>query len=130
MIAEGWNFGVWIDCRKAGAKLVSLADANKPSVIFGLCVTGGKQFLKQDRDFDAIGCAKGIELDRVLANGKGLLVGGAGSRAVRTGKFASTWRRPCPDFGRCIIGGSGPVNSLSGVECCDLQAYRRRLACG
>ena len=65
-------------------------------------MTGAQQFLKHDRDFDAVRRTEGVELEGMLADWQFLLMRRSGDRAVDAGEASTAGLVPGPDFGRRI----------------------------
>src|SRR5690625_1813336 len=103
LVQHGRNLGVRVDIHKARAELLAFAYPDQPGIVLGLLVAGFQQLLEHDGDLDPVGRAQRIELMRMLANGQGLVVGGAGNGPVDAGKLAAVGVFfPYPYFGRFV----------------------------
>ena len=115
MIHQGRDLGVRIGLDKAAAELVAIADPDQPGVVFSTRMAERQQLLQQHRHLDPVGRAQRIELQRVLADGQLLVMGGAGDRTIDIGKGAAAFGHPFPDLGwcvgRCLIHMSNSVSS-------------------
>ena len=82
MIGERGNFRVRVEGHEATAELVAVADVDQVSVVFCFGDAEFEQLLEHDGYLDPVGRCHGVELQGVFADGKRLVVGGAGDRAV------------------------------------------------
>jgi hypothetical protein len=92
------NLRVGIDLDEAARELVTFVDPDEPGVVFGAGMAEREQLFQHNRDLDAIRSPQRIQLQRVLADGKCLLMGGAGNRTVNVGKRAARGSRGNPDL--------------------------------
>ncbi|MND74786.1 hypothetical protein D3C80_663890 [compost metagenome] len=102
VVEQGRDLRVGVDLDEAAGELLAFADANQPGVVLGAGMPERQQLFEEDGDLHAIGRGQGIQLQRLLAHGQGLVVGRAGQRTVDVGELAARRRVVLPDPRRDI----------------------------
>ena len=106
-VEQAGDLRVRVDVDEPAAELVPLADVDEPGVVLRLLDAERQELLQQDRHLHAVRRPEGVELQRMLADGELLLVGGAGDGPVDAGEAAAALGFPLPDFGWDVLGGLG-----------------------
>lgn len=116
MIHQRRDLGIRIDADETGTELVAFADLDQPRIIICALVAGSQQFFQHDGDLLAVRRRQRIKLQRVLADGQFLLMGGTGDRTVDIGELAAIALIPGPDLGHFISGGEIICGGIFGHE--------------
>ena len=101
-VQQRGNLRVRVDLDEAARELITLTDVDEPGIVLGSLDPDRKQLLEQNRHLHPVGCSEGIELQRMLADGQLLLVGGARDRPVDAGKAPAALHVPLPDLWRHV----------------------------